>query len=201
MQEFVEKTIERIYSKQYVVGIVGLGYVGLPLLWTFHEAGFVVRGFDIDQSKISCLKNGIPYIKHLGSEMMQRLSNSPRCEATIDFGEIVSVDAILLCVPTPLNRNREPDMRFVESTLDSIGQFLQPKQLVVLESTTYPGTTGEVLIPRLEDASDLKAGQDFLVAYSPERKDPGNSNFRTRTIPKVTGGSGQDSRDLATALY
>jgi len=193
--------VSRIQNRKARVGIIGLGYVGLPLLWTLHEQGFQVRGFDIDKTKVENLTNGKPYIKHLGYEMMQKLSDSKRCTATVDFSELAAMDAILMCVPTPLNAHREPDMQYVEQTTQTIAKHLRKGQLVILESTTYPGTTDELIIPILEDVSGLKSGSDFFVAYSPEREDPGNPDFNTAGIPKVVGADGADALEVATELY
>ncbi len=197
----INKLIERIKEKTYTVGIIGLGYVGLPLIYTFHKEGMPVIGYDIDQSKVSNIQSGTPYIKHLGEEMMQSLSQSNRCAATTDFSRLTEADAVLLCVPTPLNQYREPDMSYVISTTETVAHNLREGQLVILESTTYPGTTEEVMIPLLEKHSGLIAGKDFYVAYSPEREDPGNPNFNTAKIPKVVGGHGEDALKLAQALY
>lgn len=193
--------LEKIDQKTYTIGIIGLGYVGLPLMWTFHQRGLPVLGFDIDQFKIDCLKQGRSYIKHLGSDMMKVLSKSERCDATTAFSRLNEVDAILLCVPTPLDLHREPDMSYVVDTTVAVSHHLKKGHLVILESTTYPGTTEEVMIPILEKNSGLKAGVDFYVAYSPEREDPGNPNFNTAKIPKVVGGHGKDALVLAKAMY
>jgi UDP-N-acetyl-D-glucosamine dehydrogenase len=197
----LQKLVEKIQNKTYTVGIIGLGYVGLPLMWTFHKKEVPVLGFDIDSFKVDCIKSGTPYIKHLGAEMMQTLSQSHKCDATTDFSRLQEADAILMCVPTPLDHHREPDMTYVVETTKTVAQYLRSGQLVILESTTYPGTTEELMIPILEKASGLKAGVDFYIAYSPEREDPGNPNFNTERIPKVVGGHGQDALTLAKALY
>ena len=197
----INELLARIEEKTYTVGIIGLGYVGLPLMYTFHKEGMPVIGYDIDQSKVSNIQSGTPYIKHLGEEMMQSLSQSDRCAATTDFSRLTEADAVLLCVPTPLNQYREPDMSYVIGTTETVAHHLREGQLVVLESTTYPGTTEEVMIPLLEKHSGLIAGKDFYVAYSPEREDPGNPNFNTAKIPKVVGGHGEDALQLAQALY
>lgn len=197
----LQELLEKIEQKTYTVGIVGLGYVGLPLMWTFYSNDMPVLGFDIDNEKIKCLEDGRPYIKHLGEEMMQKLAGSKRCEATSDFRRISEADALLLCIPTPLDEHREPDMQYVEKTCLTIGKHLREGQLIVLESTTYPGTTEELVIPILESKSGLTAGEDFYVAYSPEREDPGNQDFNTSKIPKVIGGQSKDAIALASALY
>lgn len=197
----LQELISKINNKTYTIGIVGLGYVGLPLMWTFHKNGMPVIGFDIDSEKVENLKKGIPYIKHLGIEMMETLAKSDIAYATTDFSELNKADAILLCVPTPLDHHREPDMSYVEKTTETVSKYLRKGQLVILESTTWPGTTEELMIPILEKNSGLKAGVDFFVAYSPEREDPGNPNFNTAKIPKVVGGHGKEALQLATAMY
>lgn len=196
-----ENLTERIQNRKARIGIIGLGYVGLPLLWTFHEQGFPVTGFDIDPDKIEDIKKGEPYIKHLGYDMMEKLSSSDRCAATLDFAELETMDAIIMCVPTPLDQHREPDMQYVEQTTRDIAGHLTEGQLVVLESTSYPGTTNELIIPILEEASGLKSREDFFVAYSPEREDPGNADFNTSKIPKIVGADGDDALEVALALY
>jgi UDP-N-acetyl-D-glucosamine dehydrogenase len=193
--------LQKITDKTYVVGIIGLGYVGLPLMWTFHKNQLPVLGFDIDPAKIDALEKGIPYIKHLGKEMMETLASSKIANATTDFGRIPEADALMLCVPTPLDGHREPDMSFVVNTTEMVSKHLRRGQLVILESTTYPGTTEELIIPILEKGSGLKVNDDFYVAYSPEREDPGNKDFQTASIPKVVGGHGEEALALALALY
>ncbi|REL38337.1 nucleotide sugar dehydrogenase [Rhodohalobacter sp. SW132] len=193
--------LDRINKKTFKVGIIGLGYVGLPLMWTFHKKGMPVIGYDIDQDKVDNINSGKPYIKHLGKEMMEKLANSDICEATSNFERLDEADALLMCVPTPLNHHREPDMTYVEETTKTVSEQLRKDQLVILESTTYPGTTEDLIIPILEKGSGLKAGEDFYVAYSPEREDPGNPDFNTSKIPKVVGGHGNDALMLACALY
>ena len=183
------------------VGIIGLGYVGLPLLYTFHQAGLIVYGFDVDKSKIDSIEKGQSYIKHFDDSQIKSLSSSERCKVTTNFSKLKEVDSILICVPTPLDHHREPDMTYVVSTAETIGQNLQLGQLIVLESTTYPGTTDELLTDILEKESGLKEGEDFYLAYSPEREDPGNQHFDTKSIPKVVGSSSEKGRDLAVDLY
>ncbi|MDZ7692716.1 MAG: nucleotide sugar dehydrogenase [Balneolaceae bacterium] len=197
----LQELLKKIDQKEYTVGIIGLGYVGLPLMWTFHNKGMPVLGFDIDIDKVDCIKSGTPYIKHLGKDMMGVLSQSERCDATTDFERLPEADTLMLCVPTPLDDHREPDMEFVEKTSLTVGQHLRKGQLVILESTTYPGTTEELIIPILESKSGLEAGKDFYVAYSPEREDPGNTDFNTAKIPKVVGGHSEEALKLARALY
>jgi len=194
--------LDRILAKNAVVGICGLGYVGLPLALTFGEKGFPVIGFDIDQRKIDAIGQGQSYIKHIASE---RIAHATRAEkpltATLDFSKASQADALILCVPTPLNANREPDMTYIENTARAIGPYVRSGQLIVLESSTYPGTTEEVVKPILEQLSGLRAGVDFFLAFSPEREDPGNPHFNTATIPKVVGGYTKQCTELACALY
>jgi UDP-N-acetyl-D-glucosamine dehydrogenase len=191
---------EAIDDQTARVGIIGMGYVGLPLALAFSDRGFSVLGFDVDHEKVESLAARRSYIQHLPAERVASAIDAGRFEATDDFGRLSEADAIVVCVPTPLNVNREPDMSYVEATANVIRDHLRPGQLVVLESTTYPGTTEEVLKPRLEE-SGLACGVDFFLAYSPEREDPGNPRYSTATIPKVVGGVDEVSGDLAEALY
>ncbi len=197
----IEALRTKIKKREYKVGIIGLGYVGLPLMWTFHQENMPVIGFDIDEKKVDCIKSGTPYIQHLGKDKMQALAESDLCDATSNFERLGEADALLMCVPTPLDEHREPDMKFVEITTEVVAKYLRKGQLVVLESTTWPGTTEELIIPILEKGSNLIAGKDFYVAYSPEREDPGNTDFNTARIPKVVGGHGKDALKLACDLY
>ena len=190
--------IEKVTSKEARVGIIGLGYVGLPLVIEFYKAGFHVIGFDIDIRKVTCLKEGRPYIKHIDIAVLKDSAN--RFLPTTDFAELTNVDCIIICVPTPLNRYREPDLSYVIETTKSIAKYLRPEQLVVLESTTYPGTTDDEVKGILE-RTGLKTGQDFYLAFSPEREDPSNKDFRTATIPKVVGGHTPQCLAIAKALY
>ncbi len=193
--------IERIERKQAVVGIVGLGYVGLPLVITFAKKGFTLIGFDIDPSKVEKLNRGQSYIKHIPAAATSELIASKHFTPTTDYRRVNECDALLICVPTPLNKNREPDMTYIEGTARAIAPHLRAGQLIVLESTTYPGTTDELLRDILEADSKLQAGQDFFLAFSPEREDPGNTKFNTQTIPKVVGGLTPACREAAVALY
>ena len=192
--------IRRINNKTARVGIIGMGYVGLPLVREFCRAGFKVTGFDIDNQKIEKLNAGKSYIKHIPSKMIARLVKSGRFQATADFARLKDADAIIICVPTPLDKSREPDLTAVLDTARSIARALRPGQLVVLESTTYPGTTEEDCKPILE-ATGLKCGKDFLLAFSPEREDPGNPRYSAGSIPKVVGGCDPLSTRAAVALY
>lgn len=192
--------IVRIQKHDARIGVIGLGYVGLPLVMEFCNAGFRVIGFDVDSEKARKLNAGQSYIGHIPSEKIVRLMEQSLFHATADFAELESVDVIVICVPTPLTKNKEPDLSYIEATGRTIAAHLQPGQLIVLESTTYPGTTEEILGAAIE-TSGRKAGRDFLLAYSPEREDPGNPDFSTGKIPKVVGGCDDNARDAALALY
>jgi UDP-N-acetyl-D-glucosamine dehydrogenase len=191
--------IHKLNEKQAVIGIVGLGYVGLPLTIRYCEVGYKVIGFDIDPTKISVLAQGKSYIEHIPSDSIQR-AVAQGFEATTDFTRVSEADALILCVPTPLNQYREPDLSFVTNTTDALLPYLRPGQVVSLESTTYPGTTDEELLPRIE-STGLKVGENAFLVYSPEREDPGNANFSTRTIPKVCGGFTPACLEVGLALY
>ncbi len=199
-ESLAEQLRARIDLRTARVGIVGLGYVGLPLAETFAWGGYPVLGFDIDSDKVAMLKRGESYIGHIISERVGEMMASGRFDATTDAARFRDMDAIVICVPTPLTEAREPDLSYIVSTAQSILPHLRPGQLIILESTTYPGTTEDLLLPILEE-SGLRAGRDFFLAYSPEREDPGNRDFSTRNIPKVVGGMNPVSRDLAVALY
>ncbi len=195
---------ERIVSRRAVVGVIGLGYVGLPLLAAFHRAGFAVIGFDVDPKKIEHLHAGRNYLKHLGDALVQamlpRAGEASRFSATTSFDRLAECDAVISCVPTPLGKHLEPDLSYVEKTSDDIAARLRPGQLIVLESTTYPRTTREIMLPRLE-RSGLRCGVDFFCAYSPEREDPGRKDHTTTTIPKLVGGIDAPSGEMAVLLY
>ncbi len=195
-----ETFIRKAKDKTLHVGIVGLGYVGLPLAEAFVRRDLRVTGFDIDMAKVDMLDAGQSYIKHISDERIGSMNASGKFGSTTDFARLKEVDAILICVPTPLGAHREPDLSYVVATTKNIAKYIGPGQLVILESTTYPGTSEEVLQPILESGG-LKAGVDFAIAYSPEREDPGNPNFETSTIPKVVGASSTPERDMACALY
>src|SRR6202171_4437319 len=193
--------LDRILAKNAVVGICGLGYVGLPLALTFGEKGFPVIGFDIDQRKIDAIEKGESYIKHIAGDRIAKATKAEKpFTATLDFRKAAQADALIMCVPTPLNANREPDMTYIENTAKAIGPFVRSGQLIVLESSTYPGTTDEVVKPILEKLSGLRAGIDFFLAFSPEREDPGNPHFNTATIPKVVGGYTKQCTEIACQL-
>jgi UDP-N-acetyl-D-glucosamine dehydrogenase len=196
----VERLKERFVRREATIGVIGLGYVGLPLVLRFGEVGFRVIGFDIDAAKVKQLNDGLSYIQHVPAPRVQALVCGGRFEATADLERLAEPDAIIICVPTPLTEHREPDLRYVEKTTDAVAAALRRNQLVCLESTTYPGTTDEVVLPRLQ-AGGLKVGEDFFLAFSPEREDPGNAQFDTATIPRVVGGVTPDCLALATTLY
>ncbi|HUO08970.1 MAG TPA: nucleotide sugar dehydrogenase [Phycisphaerae bacterium] len=189
-----------LQNKKAVVGVLGLGYVGLPLIRAFSRGGLRCVGFDVDPVKVKKLLAGQSYIKHIPSSYVRELLKEKRFDATTDFSRLKECDALIICVPTPLTKNRDPDMTYVVKTAETIAKHLQKGQLVVLESTTYPGTTREVVLPALEK-SGLKVGKDFLLAYSPEREDPGRTDFDTVSIPKVVGGHDPASLAAAAALY
>lgn len=188
-----------IESKQATIGILGLGYVGIPLAVTISQQGLKVLGFDIDQGRVDDLNNGISPIKHLTSETMQGLLANG-FEASVEFNRVKECDALIICVPTPLNVHREPDLSYVTATMETIAPHFRKGQLLSLESTTWPGTTKEVLLPFVE-AAGLDVGNDFFLVYSPEREDPGNAKFDTRTIPKVVGGHTENCLTAANSLY
>uniref|UniRef100_A0A7C4LP16 Nucleotide sugar dehydrogenase n=1 Tax=Schlesneria paludicola TaxID=360056 RepID=A0A7C4LP16_9PLAN len=189
-----------IASKQARIGVIGLGYVGLPLVRAFTAAGFRCLGFDVDQAKVDKLRAGISYIKHIDSAAIAQLVRENRFEPTADMSRLGEADCVIICVPTPLNESRDPDLSYIEGTARSIAKTLRPGQLVVLESTTHPTTTRENVLPLLE-ASGLTCGVDYFLAFSPEREDPGNPHFQAATIPKVVGGYDEASTDLACAMY
>ncbi|MCC6239986.1 MAG: nucleotide sugar dehydrogenase [Phycisphaerales bacterium] len=197
----MKKTLAgKIENKQAVVGVIGLGYVGLPLLKAFHAAGYPVVGFDVDGRKIESLKAGRNYLKHLGSDMVATMLKAGRFDATSDMKRLGECDVVIVCVPTPVGKHLEPDISFIENASNDIAATLRPGQLVVLESSTYPRTTREVMLPRFE-AKGLRVGQDFFLAFSPEREDPGRKDHNTQTIPKLVGGIEPNSGELAVKLY
>lgn len=194
-----QEMVQKLAEKSAVIGIVGLGYVGLPLLLRYTAIGYKVIGIDIDSEKTDALNGGQSYIEHIASESVQS-AVSKGFEATTDFSRASECDALILCVPTPLNKYREPDISYVISTTEALQPYFRPGHILSLESTTYPGTTEEELLPRLE-ANGLVVGENAYLVYSPEREDPGNPNFETRTIPKVVGGHTPACRDVGEALY
>ena len=190
---------EKLAAKKAVIGIVGLGYVGIPLALRFSEVGFPILGFDIDPDRIAALNAGQSPIKHItGADISAMVGNG--FEATADFSRIAEVDAIVICVPTPLSKHREPDLSFITGTMDTIAPHLRKGQILSLESTTYPGTTAEVLQPYIVSRG-FKIGEDYFLIFSPEREDPGNPNFSTRSIPKIVGGTTPVCRELGELLY
>ena len=194
-----QRLLEKLNDRTGVIGIVGLGYVGLPLVLRYAEVGYKVVGFDIDQSKIDHIEGGTSYIEHIPAASIARAVEQG-FKATTDFSLASEVDALILCVPTPLNKYREPDLSYVLDTTDSLVPHLRVGHVVSLESTTYPGTTEEELLPRIESRG-YKVGEDVFLVYSPEREDPGNPNFTTRTIPKVCGGHTTSCQEVGMALY
>ena len=194
-------TLQKIKGKKAHIGIIGLGYVGLPLAIEFCKTGFQVTGLDIDQEKIDLLSRGKSYINHISGANIKHLNQECKFKGTTNFTLISNLDCILICVPTPLSKNREPDMSYIIATAQKISPHLVKNQLIVLESTTFPGTTQEVLIPALEAGSELKANKDFFIAYSPEREDPNNKEYFIATTPKVIGADNPKSLELANAIY
>ncbi len=200
MSSTTDSLRERIANRSAQVGVIGLGYVGLPLLQAFVKAGFPTIGYDIDRTKVDQLLAGKSYIRHVPSEWIEGWLAEKRFTATADMKRLSEADALIICVPTPLNESRDPDMTYIESTARHVAAALRPGQLVVLESTTYPGTTRDVVLPILA-ASGLTVGQDYFLAFSPEREDPGNPDFTASGIPKVVGGMDAVSGELAVGLY
>jgi UDP-N-acetyl-D-glucosamine dehydrogenase len=200
MNRLAQELERKIKNKTARVGVIGLGYVGLPLVKAFLRAGFRVTGFDIDQRKIQFLNKGRSYIRHISTAELKRFLSRRTFTATGDFRRLRNMEAIIICVPTPLDHHRNPDLSYVLNTTRAISRQLARGQLVVLESTTYPGTTEEDMLPILEE-SGLRAGRDFFLAFSPEREDPGNRQFNTESIPKVVGGLTRDCLRAAKALY
>ena len=194
-----QAAIEKFQQKEALVGIVGLGYVGLPLMLRYNSIGFRVLGIDIDESKVRKLNAGESYIEHIPADKVA-LARKSGFEATSDFTRVSECDALILCVPTPLNKYREPDMSYVTNTTDALKPYLRQGQIVSLESTTYPGTTEEELLPRVQEGG-LVVGENIFLVYSPEREDPGNPDFETRTIPKVIGGHTPACLEVGVALY
>ena len=195
-----QELVGKAQRREALFGIVGLGYVGLPLVLLFSESGFRVIGFDVDRKKTEALGRGESYIRHIGPQRVAAAFGSGRAEATVDYDRLAECDAILICVPTPLGAHREPDLSYVRVTAEAVAKRLRKGQLVVLESTTYPGTTREELLTRFNDRG-MECGTDFFLAFSPEREDPGNEKFHTKNIPKVVGGIDEPSLRAAVALY
>jgi UDP-N-acetyl-D-glucosamine dehydrogenase len=191
---------ERLENRSAQVAVLGLGYVGLPLLKTFFDAGFRVLGFDVDRQKVEALRRGETYLRHLGEELARDFPESDRFEATSDPDRLAGADAVVLCVPTPLGEHREPDLSYVLDSTREVAERLAPGRLVVLTSTTYPGTTREEVLPILEGRG-LRCGRDFFLAFSPEREDPGRRDLTTRTIPRLVGGVDEASTEMARTLF
>ncbi|MFD2174108.1 nucleotide sugar dehydrogenase [Rhodobacter lacus] len=192
--------MDRITTRKARAGVIGLGYVGLPLAVTLARAGYSVTGFDIDPPKVAQIARGASYIEAVPSEVLGPLVSAGQLEATADLARLSECDVIAICVPTPLSKHRDPDLSFVEETTRAVARTLRPGQLIILESTTWPGTTDEVLRPILQ-AGGLVSGQEFFLGFSPEREDPGNRDFTTATIPKVVSGDGAAARALVAAFY
>src|SRR5262245_57432870 len=191
--------LERLESRTARVGVVGLGYVGLPLAVEFGRSGFVAFGIDLDGKKVADVARGHSYIPDVPSEVVADLVTNGHLHATTDFSIVKTLDSVTICVPTPLRKTKDPDMSYIVGAVEAIAKHLHPGMLVVLESTTYPGTTDDLVLPMLEQ-SGLKAGVDFWLAFSPERVDPGNANFNTRNVPKVVGGVTPACAELTRAL-
>jgi UDP-N-acetyl-D-glucosamine dehydrogenase len=191
---------ESLLNRTALIGVVGLGYVGLPLIQAFVRAGFRTLGFDVDERKVDRLRRAESYISHIPSKWIGACLAEGKFEPTSDMRRLAEPDAIVICVPTPLSETRDPDLSYIESTARAVAASLRPGQLVVLESTTYPGTTQDVVLPILAE-SGLQVGKDYFLAYSPEREDPGNPNYSASRIPKVVGGIDRSSRELAATLY
>ena len=201
LQGLCANFISKVKNQECVIATIGLGYVGLPLMLGFSDKGFPVLGLDIDRIKIDALMRGESYFSHIPSSRVAEMTSTGRFVASDDFSNIDTADAILICVPTPLTKHHEPDVSYIRSTAMSITPYLRKGQIVILESTTYPGTLREVLQPLLEEGSGLIANEDFFLAYSPEREDPGNQSYGTTDIPKVVGASTSQALDMACALY
>jgi len=197
----IERSLaNKIKNHTALVGVIGLGYVGLPLVIRFSEEGFRILGFDIDINKVTMLNKGKSYIAHVPAEKISKLRKSGLFEATSDYSRLKETDAILICVPTPLNKNKEPDMSYIEITSDEIAKTLRKGQLISLESTTYPGTTREILLPKFE-RQGFKVGKDFFLVFSPEREDPGNQKYYTKNTPKVVGGITSQCKAVGKLFY
>ena len=195
-----QSLLNKIESHTALIGIIGLGYVGLPLVLRFTQENFTVTGFDIDKSKVDALNSGKSYIKHIPESKIKELIQTNKFRATTDFSRLKDTDCILICVPTPLSDNKEPDLTYIKNTAEQITRHLRKNQLISLESTTYPGTTREVLLPLFEEKG-FKAGEDFYLVYSPEREDPANKKYSTQNIPKVVGGITPTCLESGEALY
>ena len=200
MKTLIDELSSKIKTRKAKIGIIGMGYVGIPLGLEFEKAGFTVIGFDKDKKRVNDINTGKQVMKHISSNLMTEFINSKRATATTDFTKIKEADCLIICVPTPLDEHEQPDMSYVESATSEISKNMSKGQLIVLESTTYPGTTREIVMPLLEK-SNLKAGKDFFLAYSPEREDPGNKQFSVSKIPKVIGGYNENCLQITCELY
>ena len=200
MKTLIHELSSKIQTRKAKIGIIGMGYVGIPLGLEFEKAGFTIIGFDKDKKRVDDINNGKQVMKHISSNLMSEFIKSNRATATTDFTKIQEADCLILCVPTPLDEHEQPDMSYVESATNEISKNISKGQLIVLESTTYPGTTREIVMPLLEK-SNLKAGKDFFLAYSPEREDPGNKEFSVSKIPKVIGGYTNNCLQMTCELY
>lgn len=198
--KILDQLIQKINEKEALIGVIGLGYVGLPLVLRFCEEGFRILGFDVDSKKVKTLKKGRSYLKSISSSRISNFIKNGLFDVTDDFLRLCEPDCILICVPTPLTEKMEPDLQYIERTTDAIRSRLRKGQLIVLESTTYPGTTEELILPRLQ-SKDMKVGDDFFLAFSPEREDPGNKKFTTHQIPKVVSGVTPSCKNAAISLY
>lgn len=196
-----QELLKKIENKEIVVGVVGLGYVGLPLAVEKAKAGFKTIGFDVQKSKVDSVNAGHNYIGDVVDSDLEKLVKEGKLSATVDFSFVKDVDFIAICVPTPLDKHQEPDISYVKSSAEEIAKYLTPNTMVVLESTTYPGTTEELIKPILENGSGLKCGEDFYLGFSPERVDPGNLIYKTKNTPKVVGGIGKDATEVIAAMY
>jgi UDP-N-acetyl-D-glucosamine dehydrogenase len=198
--KIANQLIQKVLKKKALIGIIGLGYVGLPLVLRFCEEGFSVLGFDVDSKKVATLKRGKSYLKSIPSSRISQFVRSGHLNVTDDFSRLIEPDCILICVPTPLTEKMEPDLQYIDKTTEAILEHLRKGQLIVLESTSYPGTTEELILPKLE-STGLKVGRDFFLAFSPEREDPGNKRFTTQQIPKVVAGVTASCQEIVTTLY
>ncbi len=201
MQSIKEELLKKINSREAVVGVVGLGYVGLPLAVEKAKAGYKTIGFDVQDKKVEMVNKGVNYIGDIVDEDLKKVVQEGKLSATTDFSFIKDVDFVAICVPTPLDAYQQPDISYVKSSTEAVAEYIHRGMVVVLESTTYPGTTEELLLPILEKKSGLKCGEDFYLAFSPERVDPGNLIYKTKNTPKVVGGVGKDSTEVAAAMY
>lgn len=193
--------LKKIEKKEVVVGVVGLGYVGLPLAVEKAKAGYKTIGFDVQDEKVKLVNEGHNYIGDVVDNDLMKLVSDGMLKATTDFSFVKNVDFIAICVPTPLDSHQQPDISYVKSSTEAIAKYLQPETMVVLESTTYPGTTEELIKPILEEGSGLTCGEDFYLGFSPERVDPGNLIYKTKNTPKVVGGVGKDATEVIAAMY